>query len=134
MIHPRDKFKPSGITRAEPIAPKPVPMTPADRDWCCARCGAEGALCPACHEIVYETPSAEEVAEIKAMSEAYARGELETITVGDYEARRRGRDEALMELAQSEEWKAMIAFATELSVEGWNTITWEALRAKVEGT
>ena len=44
-----------------------------------------------------------------------------------------GRVDALAELAQSDEWKAMVAFAAELSVEGWNTITWEALREKVEG-
>lgn len=132
-VHPRDNFKPTGITRAQPIEPKPIPMTPADRDWRCARCGAEGALCSACHEIVYETPSAEEMAEIKAASEAYSRGELETVTVGDCEAWHRGRDESLAELRELAEWKAMQAFATELSVEGWSTRAWDALETLVEG-
>ena len=138
MTHPRDKFKPTGITRAQPIEPKPIPMTPADRDWRCARCGAEGALCPACHEIVYETPSAEEMAEIKAASEAYSRGELETVPLEEYAAWRRGRDEALAELRASEEWDALYRWMLEsgfsCDVNGEATCdAWEALREKVEG-
>lgn len=82
---------------------------------------------------MYETPSAEEVAEIKAMSEAYARGELETITVGDYEARRRGRDEALAELAQSDEWKAMQTWIDDRRVDLFIAAEWDDLVELVEG-
>lgn len=136
-IHPRDNFKPTGITRAQPIEPKPIPTTPADRDWCCARCGAEGALCPACHEIVYETPSAEEVAEINATSEAWHRGELETVSIEELASWCRGRDEAMAELAQSDEWKAFDQYTRANflgnDVNGEPTCAeWEALRKLVE--
>ena len=45
-----------------------------------------------------------------------------------------GRVDALAELAQSDEWKAMQRLGEMMWEEGWNAKAWEALREKVEGT